>query len=209
MCAALFIGAHELTCRRRPRNFSPRARGDCAQSLLLRQRATCRPIAATFCSAVRRTKLKFDAVTRLQDMPTAPKAMLLSGAALLGASAYMLGFASSRCFEPFDLSDDVDEVLCLSCERAAVKAMGWVALGMLAYGLLCMWGFGRWADAATARAAAPRLEPPPAPAPAAPASASERASAPSSTTGSKKWLGNVPLELEAGHAQPGQTLISI
>ena len=52
-------------------------------------------------------------------MPIAPKAMLLSGAAVLGASAYMLGFASSRCFEPFDLSDDVDEVLCLSCERAA------------------------------------------------------------------------------------------
>ena len=68
---------------------------------------------------MRRTKLKFDAVTRLQDMPIAPKAMLLSGAAVLGASAYMLGFASSRCFEPFDLSDDVDEVLCLSCERAA------------------------------------------------------------------------------------------
>ena len=137
-------------------------------------------------------------------MPAAPKAVLLSGTAVLGASAYMLGFASSRCFEPFDLSDDVDAVLCLSCERAAVKPFGWVALGMLTYGLLCMWGFGRWADAATARAAAPRLEPPSAPAP-----ASERASAPSSTTGSKKWLGNVPLELEAGHAQPGQTLISI
>jgi hypothetical protein len=151
-----------------------------------------------------RDKLKFDAVTRLQDMPAAPKAVLLSGTAVLGASAYMLGFASSRCFEPFDLSDDVDAVLCLSCERAAVKPFGWVALGMLTYGLLCMWGFGRWADAATARAAAPRLEPPSAPAP-----ASERASAPSSTTGSKKWLGNVPLELEAGHAQPGQTLISI
>ena len=66
-----------------------------------------------------------------------------------------LGFASSRCFEPFDLSDDVDDVLCLSCERAA---MGWVALGMLAYGLICMWGFGRWAKAATARGEAPRLD---------------------------------------------------
>ena len=142
-----------------------------------------------------REKLKFDAVTRLQDMPAAPKAMLLSGAAVLGASAYMLGFASSRCFEPFDLSDDVDEVLCLSCERAAVKAMGWVALGMLAYGLLCMWGFGRWAKAATARGDAPRLEPAPAPA-SAPVPSSGK------TSGSKKWLGDVPLELEAGQAQP-------
>jgi len=147
----------------------------------------------------------FDAVTRLQDMPAAPKAMLISGAAVLGASAYMLGFASSRCFEPFDLSDDVDEVLCLFCERAAVKAMGWVALGMLAYGLLCMWGFGRWAKAATARGEAPRLEPPPPPPPAS-------ASVPSSrtTSGSKKWLGGVPLELEAGLAQPsGQRLRTI
>ena len=152
-----------------------------------------------------RDKLKFDAVTRLQDMPAAPKAVLISGALVLGASAYMLGFASSRCFEPFDLSDDVDEVLCLSCERAAVKAMGWVALGMLTYGLLCMWGFGRWAKAATARGEAPRLEPPPAPAPAS-------ASVPSSrtTTGSKKWLGGVPRELEAGQAQPsGQRLHTI
>ena len=152
-----------------------------------------------------RDKLKFDAVTRLQDLPAAPKAVLDCGAAVLGASAYMLVFASSRCFEPFDLSEDVDEVLCLSCERAAVKAMGWLALGMLTYGLLCMWGFGRWAKAATARGEAPRLEQPPAPAP-APAPTS----APSTRMASKKWLGGVPLELEAGQAQAsGQTLHSI
>ena len=111
-------------------------------------------------------------------------------------------FASSRCFEPFDLSDDVDEVLCLSCERAAAS-MGWVALGMLAYGLICMWGFGRWAKAATARGEAPRLEPAPAPASAPVPSAGK-------TSGSKKWLGGVPLELEAGLAQPsGQRLRTI
>ena len=68
--------------------------------------------------------------------------------------------------------------------------MGWVALGMLAYGLICMWGFGRWA-----RGEAPRLEPAPAPA-SAPVPSSGK------TSGSKKWLGGVPLELEAGQAQP-------
>ena len=83
--------------------------------------------------------------------------------------------------------------------------MGWLALGMLTYGLLCMWGFGRWAKAATARGEAPRLEQPPAPAP-APAPTS----APSTRMASKKWLGGVPLELEAGQAQAsGQTLHSI
>ena len=80
-------------------------------------------------------------------MPCVPKVALLTGTAVMAASAYLLGFAASSCFEPFDLSDDVDEVLCLSCERAAVKRLGWVALGMLGYGLLCMWGFGKWADA--------------------------------------------------------------
>ena len=165
-----------------------------------------------------RAKVQFNAVTHLQDMPAFPKAVLLSGTVVLGASAYMLGFASSRCFEPFDLSDDVDAVLCLSCERAAVKPFGWVALGMLTYGLLCMWGFGRWANAATARAGAPRLEPP-SPKAAPDPSRESTVQVPVSTAGSKKWLGNVPpptileleasLELEAGQAQPGQTLISI
>ena len=166
-----------------------------------------------------RAKVQFNAVTHLQDMPAFPKAVLLSGTVVLGASAYMLGFASSRCFEPFDLSDDVDAVLCLSCERAAVKPFGWVALGMLTYGLLCMWGFGRWANAATARAGAPRLEPPSPKAAPDPSSPSRESTVqvPVSTTGSKKWLGNVPpppptiMELEdlSGQAQPGQTLISI
>lgn len=43
----------------------------------------------------------------------------------------------------------------MSCERAAVKLLGWVALGMLGYGLLCMWGFGKWADATVRRAPNP------------------------------------------------------
>ena len=134
-----------------------------------------------------RDKLRFDAVTRLQDMPAAPKVVLLSGAAVLTCSAYMLGFASSRCFEPFDLSDDVDEVLCFSCERAAVKGVGWLALGMLSYGLLCMWAFGRWAKAATATGEPPKPVPAPTP-------TSDPASR--SRSGSKKWLGVVEPEPE-------------
>lgn len=137
-----------------------------------------------------REQLKFDAVTRLQEMPAAPKAALVSGAAVLASSAYMLGFASSRCFEPFDLSDDVDEVLCLSCERAAVKPMGWLALAMLTYGLLCMWGFGRWAKAATVRSGSPKLVP-------APALALAPAPASRTTSGSRKWLGGVPETVSA------------
>ena len=37
--------------------------------------------------------------------------------------------------------------LCLSCERAPVKPMGWVAFAMLSYSVGCLLSFNRWARA--------------------------------------------------------------
>ena len=69
----------------------------------------------------------YEVATQLDQMPTVPRALLLSGAAVLILSVYLIVFFSASCFESFALTDDVASALCLSCERAP-SSMGWVAL---------------------------------------------------------------------------------
>eukprot|EP00316_Scyphosphaera_apsteinii_P000861 CAMPEP_0119348768 /NCGR_PEP_ID=MMETSP1333-20130426/109213_1 /TAXON_ID=418940 /ORGANISM="Scyphosphaera apsteinii, Strain RCC1455" /LENGTH=525 /DNA_ID=CAMNT_0007361359 /DNA_START=1230 /DNA_END=2804 /DNA_ORIENTATION=+ len=86
----------------------------------------------------------FECVTSMDVMPCTPKTLLISGTLVISMSAYLLILASSLCFEDFALTDDVHEVLCLRCERAAIKEPGWIALGMLAYGLATLKLFFMW-----------------------------------------------------------------
>jgi len=90
----------------------------------------------------------FTEATRFDNMPTWPRVQLVSGSVVLTLSAYLLLFASAECFEEFALTDDVRSALCISCERAAVKPLGWLAFGMLAYALVCHIGWRRWAAGA-------------------------------------------------------------
>ena len=90
-------------------------------------------------------KAVFAAATRLEAMPNAPKALLVTSTAVLVQSAYLLIFASGACFEEFALTDDVWGALCLSCDRAAVKPLGWTALAMLTYSVGGLVLFKRWA----------------------------------------------------------------
>lgn len=109
-----------------------------------------------------RQNRKFNACTQLDEIPRLPKFVLCSGCVVMTISAYMLLFNASACFEPFNLSDNVDDVTCGvvesdDCPRAAVKKQGWVALAMLFYGSLCLWAFMRWAGKAVAAAPDPPM----------------------------------------------------
>ena len=73
------------------------------------------------------------------------KVLLLVGTLSMSASAYLLMFASSACFEDFALTDSIDDVLCLGCPRAAIKPRGFLALALLAVGAVGMAAFKRWA----------------------------------------------------------------
>uniref|UniRef100_A0A7S2NPG3 Uncharacterized protein n=1 Tax=Haptolina brevifila TaxID=156173 RepID=A0A7S2NPG3_9EUKA len=88
----------------------------------------------------------FNAATRLEVMPLGTKLLLFSSTTVLVASAYLLIFTSGLCFEEFALTDDIWGALCLSCERAAIKPLGWVALGMLSYSVICLLLFNRLAN---------------------------------------------------------------
>ena len=89
----------------------------------------------------------FTELTRLGPMPLVPKTLLISGMLTMTASVYLLLFFGGRCFEEFALTDDVASVLCLSCERAPVKPLGWIAFALLAYAICCLVIFKRWANA--------------------------------------------------------------
>ena len=95
----------------------------------------------------------FERATALSAMPPPAKALLLGGTVAMSASAYLLMFASSACFEDFALTDAIDDVLCLGCPRAAVKPRGFLALGLLAVGTVGLAGFKRWAAAQVERQA--------------------------------------------------------
>ena len=100
---------------------------------------------------------KFNACTQLHALPRGPRLLLCSGCGVMTVSAYMLLFNASACFEPFNLSDNVDDVTCgivesEDCPRAAVKRQGWLALAMLLYGSFCLWAFMKWAGRAVAAA---------------------------------------------------------
>ena len=87
----------------------------------------------------------FERATALGPMPLPAKAVLLGGTLAMSASAYLLMFASSTCFEDFALTDSIDDVLCLDCPRAAIKPRGFLALALLAMGAVGMVLFQRWA----------------------------------------------------------------
>ena len=87
----------------------------------------------------------FERATALATMPLPAKALLLVGTLSMSASAYLLMFASSACFEDFALTDSIDDVLCLGCPRAAIKPRGFLALALLAVGAVGMAAFKRWA----------------------------------------------------------------
>ena len=87
----------------------------------------------------------FERATALGPMPLPAKAVLLGGTLAMSASAYLLMFASSTCFEDFALTDSIDDVLCLDCPRAAIKPRGFLALALLAVGAVGMVAFQRWA----------------------------------------------------------------
>ena len=82
-------------------------------------------------------------------MPPLPLLQLLCATATLALSSYGLMFASSACFENFSLTDDIADVLCVSCPRAAVKPAGWIALAMLGVGIFCLVRFNEWSEQAT------------------------------------------------------------
>lgn len=84
--------------------------------------------------------------THLSTMPLIPRLLLLSGTAVLIVSTYLLIFFNRYCFESFALTDDVLSALCVSCERAPVKPLGWAAFGMLGYAIACLYGFSVWAE---------------------------------------------------------------
>ena len=87
-------------------------------------------------------------------MPIGAKTLLFGGTGVMACSAYMLMLITSECFEDFALTDDIDDVLCLHCPRAAIKPLGFVALGMLGAGILCLVGFNGWAARRVASRAA-------------------------------------------------------
>jgi len=95
-----------------------------------------------------RTRRVFAEATKLSCTPLVPKLANLSGTVVLVLSSYLLIFASPSCFEEFELTDNVAEALCLSCERAVVKPLGWCALGMLVYAVSCRQIWQAWADSA-------------------------------------------------------------
>jgi len=96
----------------------------------------------------------FEAATALAEMPIGAKTLLFGGTGVMACSAYMLMLITSECFEDFALTDDIDDVLCLHCPRAAIKPLGFVALGMLGAGILCLVGFNGWAARRVASRAA-------------------------------------------------------
>jgi len=90
-------------------------------------------------------QVAFERVTAMSAMPLPVKALLLVGTVSMSSSAYLLMFASSECFEDFALTDSLDEVLCLSCPRAAIKPRGFLALALLAVGAVSLVTFKQWA----------------------------------------------------------------
>ncbi len=94
-------------------------------------------------------KERFAEATELSKMPPLPLLQLLCATATLALSSYGLMFASSACFENFSLTDDIADVLCVSCPRAAVKPAGWIALAMLGVGIFCLVRFNEWSEQAT------------------------------------------------------------
>ena len=95
----------------------------------------------------------FERATEMGSMPVLAKAVLFVGTLAMSGSAYLLMFLSSECFEDFALTDQIEDVLCLDCPRAAIKPKGFLALGMLSVGVLCMIGFKQWAAARVKRQA--------------------------------------------------------
>ena len=88
----------------------------------------------------------YASATQLSNLPMMIKAVLFSGALVLITSVHMLVFFIDACFESFALTDDVSASLCLRCERAAVKPLGWVAFAMLFYAVVCLVCFNWWAE---------------------------------------------------------------
>jgi len=86
--------------------------------------------------------------TALGVMPGPVKVLLFGGTFVMWASANLLIGATEFCFEDFALTDNIDDVLCLDCPRAAIKPLGFVALAMLGVGSVCMVCFNSWAAAA-------------------------------------------------------------
>jgi hypothetical protein len=87
----------------------------------------------------------FERATEMATMPRPAKAVLLIGTVSMSASAYLLMFASSTCFEDFALTDSIQDVLCLDCPRAAIKPRGFLALMLLAVGTAALAAFKKWA----------------------------------------------------------------
>jgi len=90
-------------------------------------------------------KLLFNEATEIAKMPALVFATLVVGIMGYNVSAYMLLARPSDCFEPFALTEDLDDVMCVECPRAAVKNPGGFAIGLLIVGIVCMNSFQKWA----------------------------------------------------------------
>ena len=85
-------------------------------------------------------------VTRLGELPSTWRAVLIGSTFLVTASSYGLLFFSAYCFEEFQLATDRIEDMCVysGCEKTFIKPFGLLSLIALFLGLIGWQAFGYW-----------------------------------------------------------------
>jgi len=93
----------------------------------------------------------FNEATSLATMPLRMKLLLYSAAAACWVAGGLQFGAADDSFADFQVTDDVSEMLCLSCEKALVKVLGWVSIGMMIYGTIALKLFSKAGSARVAQ----------------------------------------------------------
>ena len=96
-------------------------------------------------------------MTRLGELPSTWRAVLIGSTFLVTASSYGLLFFSAYCFEEFQLATDRIEDMCVysGCEKTFIKPFGLLSLFALLFGLIGWQAFGYWTQGQLSRGSAP------------------------------------------------------
>ena len=95
----------------------------------------------------------FKAATELATMPGGMKFLLYSATACCWTAGFMQLALMDYSFEAFEVTDPVSEVLCLSCDKAVVKPMGWFSIGAMCVGTVALVLFNQAGSARVAKMA--------------------------------------------------------
>jgi len=83
----------------------------------------------------------FNSATKMERLNFGMRLLIISATVACTTAGYLQLFLMDKCFEDFQVTQDVQDVLCLSCERAVVKIPGWFSIMLMLYGMLAIKAF--------------------------------------------------------------------